>query len=64
MKKDELIEWMQEYLNDNMAFPEFEMNEAMDELSAFFCRTAKRLKIAYQLQKENSQYENDFFNGI
>lgn len=60
MKKDELIEWMQEYLNDNRTFPEFEMNEAMDELSAFFCRTAKRLKIAYQLQKENSQYENDF----
>lgn len=58
--KEELIEQMQEYLDGKISDPTFEVSMEMDNLQAFYCRTAKRLKIAFQLQSENQKYWNDF----
>lgn len=60
MNKEALIERMQDYLNGKIADPEFETSIDMDDLQAFYCRTAKRLKIAFRLQSENPKYWNDF----
>ena len=60
MNKEEIFERMQQYLAGNIANPDFETTIEMDELQAFYCRTAKRLMTAYELLKRNSDYRDDF----
>lgn len=60
MSKEKIFEKLQQYLAGDIANPNFEPTVGMDSLQAFYCRTAKRLMIAYELQKENSDYRNDF----
>lgn len=64
MNKETIIRRMQDYLNDNIADLEFEINLDMDALHVYYCQTAKRLKIAFQLQRENSKYWNDFLIAL
>ena len=60
MNKEEIIERMQQYLAGNIVNPDFDTTIEMDDLQAFYCRTAKRLMIAYELLKGNSDYWDDF----
>lgn len=60
MNKEEIFERMQQYLAGNLIDPDFEPTIGMNDLQAFYCRTAKRLMIAYELLKENSNYQGDF----
>jgi len=60
MNKEAIIERMQDYLNGKIVDPEFETSIDLDNLQAFYYRTAKRLKIAFQLQGANPKYWNDF----
>lgn len=60
MSREELIERIQAYLNGNIVDPEFEISVNMSNLQAFYCRTAKRLKIAFQLQNSDPKYWKDF----
>ncbi len=60
MNKEEIIERMQQYLAGNIVNPDFDTTIEMDDLQAFYCRTAKRLMIAYELLKGNSDYWGDF----
>lgn len=64
MNKEELIRQVQEYLDGNLADPEFEPDMGLDDLQAFFCSTAKRLKIAFQLQDKDPRYQNDFLIAL
>lgn len=66
MNKEELITKMQEYLDGNLEDSEFkpEPKKGMNELQAFFSRTAKRLKIAFQLQQKDRKYQNDFMIAL
>lgn len=60
MNKEKIIERMQQYFDGSIDDPGFETTIEMDDLQVFYCRTAKRLVIAYELQKENSDYWDDF----
>lgn len=64
MNKEELIRQIQEYLEGNLADPEFEPDMGLDDLQAFYCRTAKRLKVAFQLYEKDSRYQNDFLIAL
>lgn len=64
MNKEAIIGQMQDYLNGKIADPEIEINIDMDDLQVYYCKTAKRLKIAFQLQGENSKYWNDFLIAL
>ena len=43
MNKEKVIEQMQQYLAGDIVDPLFEVTAEMDDLQAFYCRTAKRL---------------------
>ena len=60
MMKNDIIEWMQDYLNGNTDNLIFENEVGTDPLQAFYYRTAKRLKVAYKLQNSDCKYWNDF----
>lgn len=64
MNKETIIRRMQDYFNGNIADLEFEINLDMDALQVYYCQTAKRLKIAFQLQRENLKYWNDFLIAL
>ena len=64
MNKETIIEQMQQYLAGHITNPLFEVTAEMDNLHAFYCRTAKRLVIARELQKENSDYQDDFLMAL
>lgn len=64
MNKENMIEQMQQYLAGDIVNPLLEVTAEMDNLQAFYCRTAKRLVIAYELQKENSDYQDDFLMAL
>ena len=63
MDKERLITQMQVYL-DGGAEPEIEIHPDMDVKQAFFCRTAKRLQVAFQLQVQNPEYTDDFYLAL
>ena len=64
MNKEELIRQMQKYLDGNLTEPEFEPDMGLDDLQAFYSRTAKRLKNAFQLQNKDPTYQNDFLIAL
>ena len=64
MNKEKVIEQMQQYLAGDIVDPLFEVTAEMDDLQAFYCRTAKRLVIASELRKENSDYQDDFLLAL
>lgn len=64
MNKEELIRQIQEYLDGKLTDPEFEADMGMDDLQAFYCRTSKRLKNAFQLQSKDPKYQNDFLSAL
>ena len=64
MNKEELIRQIQEYLEGNLTDLEFEPDMGLDDLQAFYCRTAKRLKVAFQLYEKDSRYQNDFLIAL
>lgn len=64
MNKETIIEKMQQYLAGHNTNPLFEVTADMDGLQAFYCRTAKRLVIARELQKKNSDYQDDFLMAL
>lgn len=64
MNKEELIRQMQKYLDGNLTEPEFEPDMGLDDLQAFYSRTAKRLKNAFQLQNKDPKYQNDFLIAL
>ena len=55
---------MQRYLDGDILDPSFDITAEMDDLQAFYCRTAKRLVIAYELQRDNSDYQDDFLMAL
>ena len=64
MNKETIIEQMQHYLAGHITNPSFEATAEMDNLQAFYCRTAKRLVIACELQEKNSDYQDDFLIAL
>lgn len=64
MNKEKIIEQMQRYLDGDIISLPFDITAEMDDLQAFYCRTAKRLVIAYELQKDNSDYQDDFLMAL
>ena len=64
MNKETIIEQMQRYLDGDILDPSFDITAEMDDLQAFYCRTAKRLVIAYELQRDNSDYQDDFLMAL
>ena len=64
MNKETIIEQMQRYLDGDILDPSFDITAEMDDLQAFYCRTAKRLIIAYELQRDNSDYQDDFLMAL
>lgn len=60
MNKETIIEQMQQYLAGDITRPVFKVIAGMDDLQKFYCRTAKRLAIARELQKKSSDYQDDF----
>ena len=64
MNKEIIIEQMQRYLDGDILDPSFDITAEMDDLQAFYCRTAKRLVIAYELQRDNSDYQDDFLMAL
>lgn len=60
MNKEEIINQIQQFFDGRINDPGFEATIEMDNLQAFYCRTAKRLVVAYELQKENYDYWDDF----
>lgn len=56
MNKETIIEQMQQYLAGDITRPVFKVIAGMDDLQKFYCRTAKRLAIARELQKKSSDY--------
>lgn len=64
MNKEKIIGQIQQYLAGKITNPLFEVTAEMDDLQAFYCRTARRLVIAYELQEENSDYQNDFLLAL
>ena len=64
MNKETIIEQMQRYLDGDIINPSFDITAEMDDLQAFYCRTAKRLVIAYELQRDNSDYQDDFLMAL
>lgn len=64
MNKENIIGQMQLYLAGDIANPLFEATAEMDDLQAFYCRTAKRLVIAYELQKDDPGYQDDFLMAL
>lgn len=64
MNKEKVIEQMQQYLAGDIVDPLFEVTAEMNDLQAFYCRTAKRLVIASELRKENSDYQDDFLLAL
>lgn len=64
MNKEKIIEQMQQYLAGDLVDPLFEVTAEMNNLQAFYCRTAKRLVIACELQKENPDYQDDFLLAL
>ena len=64
MNKETIIEQMQHYLAGHNTNPSFEATAEMDNLQAFYCRTAKRLVIARELQEKNSDYQDDFLMAL
>lgn len=64
MNKETIIGQMQQYLAGHITNPLFEVTAKMNDLQAFYCRTAERLVIARELQKENSDYQDDFLMAL
>ena len=64
MNKETIIEQMQQYLAGDITRPVFEVIAGMDDLQKFYCRTAKRLAIARELQKKSSDYQDDFLIAL
>lgn len=64
MNKDTIIEFVQQNLVGELANPKFEVTADMDNLQAFYCRTAERLVFAYELQKGNPDYRDDFLMAL
>ena len=64
MSKETIIEQIQQVLAGNIACPEFKITSEMDNLKAFYCRTAERLVIAYELQRKNPYYQDDFLMAL
>ena len=64
MNKETIIEQMQQYLAGHITNPLFEATAEMDNLQAFYCRTAKRLVIARELQEKNSDDQDDFLIAL
>lgn len=64
MNKETIIELVQQYLYGTIETPKFEVTFEMEKLQAFYCRTAERLLIAYDLQKVNVDYKDDFLMAL
>ena len=64
MNKETIIELVQQYLYGTIETPKFEVTFEMGNLQAFYCRTAERLLIAYDLQKVNADYKDDFLMAL
>ena len=64
MNKETIIEQMQLYLAGRSTEPDFEPTAEMSDLQSFYCRTAKRLKIAYVLRRGNPCYQEDFLMAL
>ncbi len=64
MNKETIIEQMQQYLAGDITRPVFKVIAGMDDLQKFYCRTAKRLAIARELQKKSSDYQDDFLIAL
>ena len=60
MNKEELIRYMQDYLNGDADYLELDPKFGMDNQQAFYYRTAKRLVTAFNLLIKDSKYMNDF----
>ena len=60
MNKETIIEKVQQYLSGDIASLEFKVTSEMDNLQAFYCGTAERLLVAYELLKETHDYMDDF----
>lgn len=64
MNKETIIEQMQLYMAGEIPEPDFEATAEMSNLQSFYCRTAKRLKIAYKLLRGNPCYQEDFLMAL
>lgn len=60
MNKDVLIDIVQKYLNGTEINVDINPKQNMDAILAYYCRTAKRLIISYDLWKTEHNYWNDF----
>lgn len=64
MNKETIIDRIQSYFSGEIQNPDFDISIELDALQAFYVKTAKRLVIAYELQKENTIYRDDFLIAL
>lgn len=64
MNKKEIRDKIQDYINGRQSYLDLEIPDKEDELTAFYYRTAKRLRIAFDLQSRDECYYNDFLIAL
>lgn len=64
MNNKDICNKVQDYINGITKCIDIDIPEKSDELDAFFCRTANRLKIIYDSFKKDEKYKNDFLVAL